>query len=380
VGENPKLRQRAKRHGRFLFLIASAGLLLGAPAASAGPADGTPPVVTALYYGTAGLSGWYTSNVIVNWKIEDPEGILGWTPGCNPTQLTADTADTRLECSAWSAGGTTTVGTKPIKIDKTAPSVALALERQPDANGWYNRPLTVAFAGTDGTSGVASCSSTRYSGPDNAAAVAGGSCSDHAGNVAPASFSFRYDATAPTLFGVTAIRLNRSAELSWRKSTDTQRVEVWRAPGRGGAGESVVYQGGDTVFRDTGLVVGRRYEYRVAGLDDAANRSEQKIDFIATGALLSPAPAERVTSPPELIWTPVKRASYYNVQLIRGGKVFSAWPTRPGLRLRRTWIHNGRRHRLRPGVYRWYVWPGYGRIKAARYGKLLGSSTFVVTG
>jgi hypothetical protein len=29
-------------------------------------------------------------------------------------------------------------------------------------------------------------------------------------------------------------------------------------------------------------------------------------------------------------------------------------------------------------VYRWYVWPGFGRISAARYGRLLGSSTFVV--
>ena len=153
-----------------------------------------------------------------------------------------------------------------------------------------------------------------------------------------------------------------------------------RAPGRDGAGETVIHRTAEAGYRDTGLVVGRKYEYRVVGIDVAANRSEQKVDFIATGALLSPAPAESVTSPPELRWTPVKGASYYNVQLIRGRKVFSAWPARTGLRLRRTWIHNGRRHRLRPGVYRWYVWPGYGRIKAARYGKLLGSSTFVVTG
>jgi hypothetical protein len=29
-------------------------------------------------------------------------------------------------------------------------------------------------------------------------------------------------------------------------------------------------------------------------------------------------------------------------------------------------------------VYRWYVWPGFGPRSANRYGKLLGTRTFVV--
>ncbi len=63
----------------------------------------------------------------------------------------------------------------------------------------------------------------------------------------------------------------------------------------------------------------------------------------------------------------------------RGRRVLSAWPARPGFQLRRTWIYNGRRHRLRPGVYRWYVRPGILRISASRFGRLLGDSTFAVT-
>jgi hypothetical protein len=143
----------------------------------------------------------------------------------------------------------------------------------------------------------------------------------------------------------------------------------------------VVCRGSETGFRDTGLVVGRKYEYRVAGVDEAANRAEHKVDVVATGPLLSPPPAARVTSPPTLVWTAVRKTSYYNLQLFfRGRKVLSAWPARPIFRLRRTWTHNGRRYRLRPGVYRWYIWPGLGQISAARYGRLLGSSTFVVSG
>jgi hypothetical protein len=174
---------------------------------------------------------------------------------------------------------------------------------------------------------------------------------------------------------------NRSAQIAWRKSDDTQVVEVIRAPGRDGQGETVVYRGTAAGFRDTGLVVGRRYEYRLAGFDQAGNRVEHKVSLVATGPLLSPAPAATVTGPPTLVWTPVRRATYYNVQIIRGRRVLSAWPERPNFRLRRTWLYKGRRYRLRPGVYRWYVWPGFGRISEARYTRRpLGSSTFVVRG
>ena len=357
-----------------------AGALILAPSAAGVDGDPTPPQISPTIAGTLGLSGWYRSNVTINWAVTDPESIILANPGCHAQTLTADTLETRITCTAVSDGGETSMTVK-IKIDKTPPSAAAVPSRPPDANNWYSRPLAVSFSGGDEMSGIEGCTSASYAGPDNADAALAGSCRDKAGNVKGASFPFSYDATAPTIFGATAKRGNRSAELGWRKSSDTKLVQVLRAPGRGGAAESIVYPGGAAdSFRDTGLVPGRKYEYRVVGVDDAANRAEQKVDFIATGALLSPAPAESVTSPPVLVWTPVKGASYYNVQLIRGGKVFSAWPARPGLRLRRTWIHNGRRHRLRPGVYRWYVWPGKGSIKAARYGKLLGSSTFVVAG
>jgi hypothetical protein len=374
VGDNPRLLRPGRRRvsRRLVLLFALTGLVFAAPSSAAVALD-----INVTVFGTQGSGGWYRSNVTINWTYQGAER----TEGCNAVTLTVDTPGTKVTCTAWNdTEGTSMSKTVTIKLDKTVPAVSTAPERLPDANGWYNRPLTVAFSGTDTTSGIATCSSIPYGGPDNPGASIVGSCTDVAGNANGAAFSFKYDATPPALFGVTATRGKRSAELAWRKSSDTARVEVWRAPGRNGAGESLVYQGGDAVFRDTGLVVGRKYEYRVAGLDDALNRSERKVDFIATGALLSPVPAERVTSPPQLVWTPVKGASYYNVQLIRGRKVFSAWPARPGLRLRRTWTLNGRRHRLRPGAYRWYVWPGYGRIKAARYGKLLGSSTFVVAG
>jgi hypothetical protein len=255
--------------------------------------------------------------------------------------------------------------------------VSVAPERGADANGWYNHALGVTFNGADATSGLSSCTSASYAGPDNGAASVSGSCSDVAGNVSIGSFPFRYDSTPPTLLAVSTKTGNRTAEVAWRMSSDTTVVEVFRSPGMNGQAETAVYRGTATGFRDTALVPGRKYEYRVSAIDAALNRMESKIQLTATGALFSPLPGGVVTAPPNLTWAPVKRASYYNVLLMRGRKIFSAWPARTSLRLPRTWTYKGRRYRLRSGTYRWYVWPGFGRVSAARYGKLLGGSTFV---
>lgn len=372
---SPELLRRMRRRRflrRLVFVGAMAGMLLVAP----GAATGGPPIITPQIFGTLGLNGWYTSNLTINWVFDGP---VESSTGCEAVTISADTPGRTLVCSATREGFTTSVS-KTFKVDKTAPGVSTTPERPADANGWYNHPVIVGWAGADATSGIESCSSVRYTGPDNALAIVSGLCRDNAGNTAGSSVTFKYDATPPSVFAVTVRLGNRMADVAWRASSDTRAVEILRAPGRNGHGETVVYRGSAAGYRDTALTVGQKYEYRVTGIDEAANRSDHTINILATGPLLSPAPAAQVklATPPRLMWTPVKRASYYNLQLIRGRKVLSAWPARPGFQLRRTWIYNGRRYRLRPGVYRWYVWPGIGRISAARYGPLLGSSTFVV--
>ena len=70
-------------------------------------------------------------------------------------------------------------------------------DRAPDAGEWYRRSVGVAFAGTDATSGVASCSSSSYTGPDSGQATVNGTCTDMAGNTGSGSFGLKFDATAP---------------------------------------------------------------------------------------------------------------------------------------------------------------------------------------
>jgi len=379
----PELRRLRvpRQSGRRLRGITALSLVVGAallvvPGAVGVLGDPTPPEITPTIVGTLGSAGWYRSNVTVNWAIRDPESIILGADCALATTLTADTPGTKISCRAWSDGGETTKSVT-IKLDKTAPTVSVAPERGPDANGWYNHALGVTFMGADATSGIASCTSGNYAGPDNGAASVSGSCSDVAGNVSIASFPLRYDSTPPTLLAVSTKTGNRSVEVAWRMSSDTTVVEVYRSPGRNGLGESAVYRGTETGFRDTALVPGRKYEYRVSAIDAAWNRMESKIQLTATGALFSPLPGGIVTAPPTLTWASVKGASYYNVLLMRGRKILSAWPARTSFRLPAKWRYKGHRYRLRPGVYRWYVFPGFGRISAGRYGRLLGGSTFV---
>ena len=90
-----------------------------------------------------------------------------------------------------------------LKYDATAPAAGASLARGPDANGWYSKPIAVSFAGSDATSGIASCTAPgTYTGPDAAAASVVGNCTDAAGNRTSAAASIPYDSTPPSVDAV----------------------------------------------------------------------------------------------------------------------------------------------------------------------------------
>jgi hypothetical protein len=336
-----------------------------APAASANPAR------------AADLNGWYNHALPVGFSGSDATSGID---SCSAPQTYTgpDSATASVAGSCRDVAGNVTGRSLAFAYDATGPLVTPAPARGADANGWYNRPLTVAFGGSDAMSGNAACSSVPYAGPDNSGAAVSGTCVDRAGNASVVSFSFKYDATPPVIRSVRTKPGDRSMELTWDVSPDVRAVEVTRSPGVRDAAATVVYRGRAGRHRDARLRVGRKYRYTLAAYDDAANRAVRSMVVTATGPLLKPAPGERVTAPPRLVWEPFKGATYYNVQLIRDGRVLSAWPSRPSLQLERTWVSKGRRYRLTPGVYRWYVWPGLGRVSAGRYGPRIGGSSFVV--
>jgi hypothetical protein len=367
---------RARR--ALVVVLGAAVFLLPAGASGSGevPSVGT---VTPVIYGTQGANGWYVTSVTVNWLIQ-PLPYLE-SQGCDARTISTDTVNTDLTCTVWWSDGSTS-STVHIHRDATPPTVTATPARPPNPDNWYNSPLTVTFSGTDATSGVESCSQVTYAGPDNPNAAVTGMCRDRAGNVAPASFPLKYDATPPALGALRIKPGNRKAHLRWKAPDDASSVVLVRAPGVKGAAESVVFRGTGLSrgYTDRGLRPGRNYVYRLTAADAAANQATQTIEFLARGALLWPAPGERVSRPPLLVWEKVRGASYYNVVLIRGRRIFSAWPVRARLRLPRAWTYRGRRYKLRAGTYSWFVWPGRGPLSAGRYGSMLGGSTFTFGG
>jgi hypothetical protein len=340
--------------------------------------DATGPTVTATPARNPDANGWYNHPLAVSFAGSD--GASG-VESCVPPKAYGgpDTASAVLDGYCLDNAGNVGFGTFALKYDATAPTVSGATPaRAPDANGWYNHPVAVFFRGSDETSHVDACTSTTYGGPDAPKANVTGTCRDNAGNVSDGfAYGLAYDATPPALTSVGVTPGDRVAVLRWQTSADTARVEVARFAGKSTAGVAV-YRGTGDSYTDKGLRNGLRYRYAVTAFDAAGNTATRSVFALPRAPLFSPPAGAKVSAPPLLAWTAVAGAGYYNVQVWRRGKIFSAWPSGTKLRLHASWTYNGRRYRLSPGRYRWYVWPGRGPRSANRYGPLLGSSSFVV--
>jgi hypothetical protein len=104
-----------------------------------------------------------------------------------------------------------------------------------------------------------------------------------------------------------------------------------------------------------------------------------KVSALPSRALIAPLSGASLSSPPLLKWTAIAKADYYNVQVFRNGhKVLSTWPRASSFRLKRGWKFEGVKRQLAPGTYTWYVWPGFGSLAAASYGRLIGKGTFKI--
>jgi hypothetical protein len=192
--------------------------------------------------------------------------------------------------------------------------------------------------------------------------------------------------TAPNvarmLLKLTAAPADRIVVLRWQVSgvDPVGSFKIVRSPGRRGAAVEVIHTH-RAAYTDRHVRNGVRYRYTLTATDAVGNLARESLVVTPGPRLLAPIRNARVPDPPLLRWTPVRGATYYNVQLYRGGeKILSAWPSRARLRLEKAWSFDHRGRRLSPGRYRWYVWPGFRSRAAHRYGPGIGSSTFVFIG
>ena len=163
------------------------------------PSDTTPPVITPSVLGTLGENGWYVSDVIVSWTVEDGESAISSSSGCDSTTIDSDTAGTTLTCSATSAGGTSSQSVT-IQRDATAPTISGSASPAANGAGWNNTDVDVTFLCGDNLSGVASCGPDQTLSSDGAGQSVIGTAVDNAGNSASDTVSdINIDQAAPSI-------------------------------------------------------------------------------------------------------------------------------------------------------------------------------------
>jgi hypothetical protein len=88
-----------------------------------------------------------------------------------------------------------------VKLDKTAPSAALAVTNgTSETEGWYVTPVTVTASGADAVSGPVDCTAPQTLSSDTTGTLVTGSCTNGAGLVGTAApLTVRLDRTAPVV-------------------------------------------------------------------------------------------------------------------------------------------------------------------------------------
>lgn len=360
--------------------------------ASFGPIryDATPPGVSVSLSRGPDANGWY--NHPVDFSASGSDNLSGIASCNSGTFGGGGSVSASCTDNAGNVGGAGV----PVQYDAGAPSIdGVTLDRAPDSNGWYNHPVRVTFRGSDGASGINSCTDVMYSGPDTESTTVNGTCTDNAGNRAGGtSPAFKYDATPPTITNLGSDWDDGTATLTWTASPDTKAIEIMRTPGPTGPDAAQVFKGLASSFEDRGLTNKVKYVYTISGFDEAGNKASDTVSIVPGAKLYSPARGSVVSSPPLLAWRPVAGASYYNLILyygvsgkalrhvasvtVSGRKVLSTWPLQPRYRLKKAWKFKGKKRTLARGHYRWYVYPGLGKRTAHKYGPLIGQSDFFV--
>ena len=245
--------------------------------------DATPPSTSVAATTAPNSAGWYRTPVTLQWSATDAtSGIASCSPQL--TYSSPDTTGTSKSGSCTDDAGNTSAAALTIHYDSTPPTTLGTPSPAPNSKGWLRSPVTVAWSGSDTTSGVASCSAqSGYNGPDTAGATLGGSCTDNAGNSSNGSYMVKYDTHPPA---TTAAPTTAPNPAGWFRTPVT--ISAGGTDSLSGVGScgSTTYGGPDTSGTNTS----------VACTDNAGNSSSDAylVKYDATPPAVSSATAERV--------------------------------------------------------------------------------------
>jgi hypothetical protein len=404
--------------------------------------DATPPTASAISAERGpDVAGWYNHPVKVTVTGTDAtSGVASCTVVTygGPDSGSASVAGSCRD-NAGNASATQSLG---FKYDGTPPSITPTPSRGPDSNGWYNHAVDVAFKGSDATSGVDSCSSGSYSGPDGGSTNVSGTCRDAAGNTASASFGLQYDATSPAVTGAAANRppdvdgwYNHQVVVTFTGADATSGIASCdavtysqpdeanasvagrcrdaagnvSAPGSFGLkydatppkltalAASAFNRTVSLTWKDSKDVAhlaiqrGTATIYNGRAVTSFAdkqlrNGTRYAYTLTATDVAGNAAMAKIVAQPEPPLISPRQEAHVNGAVTLRWHAVpkasyYNVQLWRKGVKVLTTWPSVPVLHvpHLRAGRYVWHVWPGFGPLRRHRFGALIGTSSFLVT-
>lgn len=159
--------------------------------------DNDPPTITATLSQQPNAAGWNNVPVTVTFTCDDQTSGVAI---CPPARTVAvDGANQLISGTATDNAGNTASASVTINLDQTPPSATVTASPPANAAGWNNTPVTVAFACSDATSGVASCPQPQVVSGDGRNQVISGTVTDVAGNVASPSITINLDQSPPSI-------------------------------------------------------------------------------------------------------------------------------------------------------------------------------------
>src|SRR4029079_14332212 len=148
--------------------------------------DKSLPGISHTHVPTPNAAGWNNANVLITFTCTDQIDLAGLA-SCTPANqsVTSNGAGQTATGTATDVAGNTASDVVNVNVDKAAPTITAAAQGSPNANGWYDSPVSVDFTCLDqsGLSGVAECSLPQTLG-EGADQTAYGGAKDFADNTA----------------------------------------------------------------------------------------------------------------------------------------------------------------------------------------------------
>jgi hypothetical protein len=131
----------------------------------------------------ANSAGWNKTDVTVDWRWADNAGGSGLNlAACTMASTSSGEGTFPLSANCADQAGNVGSASYTVKVDKTAPTIALANRTAPNASGWNNSAVTVDWTCGDALSGAVSTNVSATLAGDGTNQSTTGTCTDNAGN------------------------------------------------------------------------------------------------------------------------------------------------------------------------------------------------------